>query len=155
VALWLFRLPLEIEGMGVIGHELRRGWGSYLPLWLFPLPLEIGGMELSGALWNLYVQGRLPRLAALHKRLLARTPETGVVGRPIRRRQGALLEAVTTVLELAGCPLRVREVHAAVEELYGERVPFSSVNEALSTHANSDGSRFCRVRYGTYAMAGR
>ena len=112
-------------------------------------------MELNGALWNLYVQGRLPRLAALHKRLLARTPETGVVGRPIRRRQGALLEAVTTVLELAGCPLRVREVHAAVEELYGERVPFSSVNEALSTHANSDGSRFCRVRYGTYAMAGR
>jgi hypothetical protein len=93
--------------------------------------------------------------ALLHKRLLARTPETGVVGRPIRRRQGALLEAVTTVLELAGCPLRVREVHAAVEELYGERVPFSSVNEALSTHANSDGSRFCRVRYGTYAMAGR
>jgi hypothetical protein len=92
-------------------------------------------MELSGALWNLYVQGRLPRLAALHKRLLARTPETGVVGRPIRRRQGALLEAVTTVLELAGCPLRMREVHAAVEELYGERVPFSSVNEALSTHA--------------------
>ena len=32
--------------------------------------------------------------------------------------------AVTIVLELAGCPLRVREVHAAVEELYGERVRF-------------------------------
>jgi hypothetical protein len=111
-------------------------------------------MELSGALWNPYVQGRLPRLAALHKRLLARLPETGVVGRPLRR-QGALLEAVTTVLEHAGCPMRVREVHAGVEELYGERVPFSSVNEALSTHANSDESRFCRVRYGTYAMAGR
>jgi hypothetical protein len=112
-------------------------------------------MELSGALWNLYNQGRLPRLAALHKRLLARMPETGVVGRPLRRRQGALLEAVTTVLELAGCPLRVREVHAAVEELYGERVPFSSVNEALSTHATGDRGRFRRVRYGTYDLAGR
>ena len=112
-------------------------------------------MELSGALWNLYIQGRLPKLAALHRRLLAQPPETEVVGRPLRRRQGVLLEAVTTVLELAGSSLRVREVHAAVEELWGERVPFSSVNEALSTHAKGDGGRFRRVRYGTYDMAGR
>ena len=112
-------------------------------------------MELSGALWNLYNQGRLPKLAALHRRLLSQTPETGVGARPLRRRQGALLDAITTVLELAGCPLRVREVRAAVEELYGERVPFSSVNEALSTQANSDGGRLRRVRYGTYDMTGR
>ena len=38
---------------------------------------------------------------------------------------------------------------------YGERVPFSSVNQALSTHANGDGGRFRRVRYGTDAIAGR
>ncbi len=82
-------------------------------------------------------------------------PETEVVGRPLRRRQGALLEAVTTVLQRADCPLRVREVHAAVEELYGERVPFSSVNEALSSHANRDRGLFRRVRYGTYDSAGR
>jgi hypothetical protein len=69
-----------------------------------------------------------------------------VVGQPLRRRQGALLDAVITVLELAGCPLRVREVHAAVEEFYGEKVPFSSVNEALSTQARRDGGRFRRVR---------
>jgi hypothetical protein len=81
------------------------------------------------------------RLAALHKRLLARTPGAEVVGRPLRRRQGALLDAVTNVLERASCPLRVREVHAAVEELYGERVPFSSVNEALSTQANASQTR--------------
>jgi len=112
-------------------------------------------VELSGALWNLYNQGRLPKLAALHWRLLAQTPVTEVVRRPLRRRQGVLLDAVTTVLALAGCPLRVREVHAAVEEFYGEKVPFSSVNEALSTHARSDGGRFRRVRYGTYAMAER
>jgi hypothetical protein len=112
-------------------------------------------MELSGALWNLYNLGRLPKLAALHRRLLARVPATGVVGRPLRRRQGALLDAVTTVLDVAGRSMRVREVHAAVEELYGERVPFSSVNEALSTHANGDGGRFRRVGYGTYDMAGR
>jgi len=102
-----------------------------------------------------YVQGRLPKLAALHQRLLARVPETEVVARPLRRRQGALLDAVTAVLERAGSPLRVREVHAAVEELHGERVPFSSVNEALSTHVRGDGARFRRVRYGTYEMAQR
>jgi hypothetical protein len=112
-------------------------------------------MELSGALWNLYNQGRLPKLAALHRRLQAQSGVTEVVRRPLRRRQGILLDAVTTVLELAGCPLRVREVHAAVEEMYGERVPFSSVNEALSTHANGDGCWFRRVRYGTYDLAGR
>ncbi len=107
-------------------------------------------MELNGALWNLYNQGRLPKLTALHRRLLAQPPVTEVVRRPLRRRQGALLDAVTTVLERASCPLRVREVHAAVEELYGERVPFSSVNEALSTQANAHEGRFRRVRYGTY-----
>ena len=112
-------------------------------------------MELNGALWNLYNQGRVPQLAALHRRLLAQPPVTEVIRRPLRQRQGALLDVVTAVLERAGCPLRVREVHAAVEELYGERLPFSSVNEALSTHANGDGGRFRRVRYGTYTMAGR
>jgi hypothetical protein len=110
-------------------------------------------MELNGALWNLYNQGRLPKLTALHRRLLARPPVTEVVRRPLRRRQGALLDAVTAVLEHAGCPMRVREVHAAIEEFYGERVPFSSVNEALSTHARGNGARFRRVRYGTYEMA--
>jgi hypothetical protein len=103
-------------------------------------------MELNGALWNLYNQGRLPGLAPLHKQLLARIPGTGVVRRPLRRRQGALLDAVTTVLERADCPLRVREIHAAVEAMYGERVPFSSVNEALSTHAHGDAGRFRRLR---------
>ena len=110
-------------------------------------------MELSGALWNLYIQGPLPRLAALHKRLLARIPGTEVDERPLRRRQGALLDAVAPVLDRAGCPLRVREVHAAIEELFDERVPFSSVNEALSTHATGTDARFRRVRYGSYETA--
>ena len=94
-------------------------------------------------------------MAALQKRLLARIPVTEVVPRSLRRRQGALLDAVTTVLEISGAPFRVCEVHAAVEELYGERVPFSSVNEALSTHARGHGARFRRVGYGVYEAAPR
>ena len=61
----------------------------------------------------------------------------------------AVLDAVTTVLERAGEPLRVRDVHAGVEELLGERIAFSSVNDALSTHAGHD-QRFRRLRYGVY-----
>jgi len=71
------------------------------------------------------------------------------VDRPLRRRQGSILEAVTNVLEQAGQPLRVRAVQAAVEELLGSAIPFSSVNEALSTHAGPD-KRFHRLRYGLY-----
>jgi len=131
----------------------RASHGSYLTGCPIPTGARLNRMELTGALWNLYNQGRLPRLAALRKRLLARIPPTEVVERPLRLRQGALLEAVAAVLERAGCPLRVREVQAAVEQLFGEPVPLSSVSEALSTHAIGGGQRFRRVRYGTYEVA--
>jgi hypothetical protein len=61
-----------------------------------------------------------------------------------------LLDAVTTVLERAGRPLRVRDVHARVEELLGEPIPFSSVNEAMSTNVSGRDRRFRRLRYGVY-----
>jgi hypothetical protein len=61
-----------------------------------------------------------------------------------------VLEAVTDVLERARRPLRVRDVHAAVEQLLGTPIPFSSVNEALLTHAKGQSGRFSRVRYGVY-----
>jgi hypothetical protein len=56
------------------------------------------------------------------------------------------------VLERAGEPMRVRDIHAEVERAFRDVVPFSSVNEALSTHANGQQSRFRRVRYGVYQM---
>jgi hypothetical protein len=62
-----------------------------------------------------------------------------------------VLEAVSRVLERAGQPLRVRDVQAAVEVLLGEPVPFSSLNEALSTQTIGVGAPFRRVRYGVYA----
>jgi hypothetical protein len=61
-----------------------------------------------------------------------------------------VLDAVTTILERAREPLRVRDVQAAIEEVLGGPVPFSSVNEALSTHAQGDSARFHRVLYGVY-----
>jgi hypothetical protein len=107
-------------------------------------------MELSEASLNPRQGERLARLGVLRELLLARGPGAGPGRRGLRRRQGVLVGAVGDVLELAGAPLRVREVHAAVEELLGERVPFSSVNEALLTHVTGPGARFRRVGYGTY-----
>jgi hypothetical protein len=59
-----------------------------------------------------------------------------------------VLEAVTNVLERARRPLRVRDIHAAVEKLLAAPIPFSSVNEALSAHVSGKDQRFHRVRYG-------
>ena len=51
--------------------------------------------------------------------------------------------------------MRVREVHAEVERLFGEAVPFSSVAEALWTHARGEDAPFARVRYGVYALSAK
>jgi hypothetical protein len=109
-------------------------------------------MELSGALLNPRLQVELPKLARLYEELARRETARRADDRALRRRQGSVLDAVTTVLEQAGRPLRVRDIHAVVEELLASPVPFSSVNEALSTHAGSD-QRLRRVRYGVYARS--
>jgi hypothetical protein len=111
-------------------------------------------MELNGALWNPDLRGRLAKLAALHEQLATRDRTGEAASRSLRRRQGAVLESVTAIVEQAAGPIRVREVHAAVERLFGEAVPLSSVSEALSTHTIGTDRRFRRVRYGIYEMAG-
>jgi len=107
-------------------------------------------MELSGALLNPRLQVELPRLSRLRERLAQREAARRPTRPALRRRQGSVLDAVTTALERAGRPLRVRDVHAATEEVLGGPIPFSSVNEALSTHVKGDGALFRRVRYGVY-----
>jgi hypothetical protein len=88
----------------------------------------------------------------LREKLASRDTADHGGGVALRRRQGSVLDAVTKVIEEAGRPLRVREVHAAVERLLSAPIPFSSVNEALSSHAVGERSRFRRVRYGTYEL---
>ena len=108
------------------------------------------GMELSGALLNPRLQVELPRLARLREELAGRNNAEHPAHRALRRRQGSVLEAVTNVLERAERPLRVRDIHARAEELLGAAIPFSSVNEALSTHTSGRNQRFRRLRYGVY-----
>jgi hypothetical protein len=48
--------------------------------------------------------------------------------------------------------MRVREIHAAVEELLGAPVAYSAVKEALSAHARSSIPVVRRIRRGWYEL---
>jgi hypothetical protein len=74
---------------------------------------------------------------------------------PLPRRQGAVLAAVTTVLESVVEPLPVRAIRAAVERLVGAPVPYSSVKDALAIHARGDDRRFRRTDRGCYELVQR
>ena len=63
-----------------------------------------------------------------------------------------VLETVTLVLEQAGDPMHVREIHAAAEQLAGEPLLWKSVKAALAVNAEGDGARFERVRRGYYRI---
>jgi hypothetical protein len=61
--------------------------------------------------------------------------------------------AVMSALGEAAEPLRVREICVAVEELLGERVPYSTVKDALSAHSGRADHRFRRTRRGRYELS--
>jgi hypothetical protein len=68
-------------------------------------------------------------------------------------RWGWVLKAVTEVLEAAREPMRTRKIHAAVEELVGEPVPWSSVKNCLASDVGGKSPRFERVGRGRYRLA--
>ena len=64
-----------------------------------------------------------------------------------------MLETVTLVLEQAGNPMQVREIHAAAEQLAGEPLLWKSVKAALAANVTGEHPRFRRVRHGVYQIA--
>jgi hypothetical protein len=101
---------------------------------------------------NLFHPGRIEAAGGVRDKLLGGEGDPAAQPPSLRRRQGAVLDAVTLVLERRAETMRVRDVHREVEREFDEVVPFSSVNEALSSHAVGERSRFRRVRYGTYEL---
>jgi len=63
-----------------------------------------------------------------------------------------VLETVTLVLELAGKPMRARDIHAAAEQLAGEPLRWTSVKAALAAYAEGSEARFDRIRHGCYRI---
>src|SRR5438046_1078483 len=107
-------------------------------------------MELNGALSNHRLQVEVPPLSALRASANAQEWPARAPRPPLGTRQGAVLKAVTEVLRLANRPMRARDVCDAVEAALGTRVPASSVQEALSTHARKGDLRFRRIAFGVY-----
>ena len=76
--------------------------GSYVAPWVID----------SGARSNPRAEVELSRLGVLHGELLRRASVNPREPRPIPTKVSPVLETVTMVLELAGKPMRVRDVHA-------------------------------------------
>ena len=113
-------------------------------------------MELNGASSNplpaekwLQISG----LLRLKTELVGRgRPVSGPDSNLSRRRQGVVLAMVTRALE-GGDVMSVREIQAAVEHSLGERIPLTTVRDALSAHSSGSARRFRRIRRGFYALA--
>ena len=111
--------------------------------------------ELVGILGSHETQTALARLA---KRLAEVRARGGAVRVPSchrkrARRPGWVLKAVVQVLADQGGPMRVKDIHVAVEALVGEPVAWSSVKGALADHASGSSRRFVRIARGRYVLA--
>jgi hypothetical protein len=115
--------------------------------------LENGGLELNGARSNPRLAVELSRLGALHDELLRKALVNPREPRPVPVKVSPVLKTVTLLLELAGRPMRTREIHVAAEDLAGEPLLRTSVKAALSAGTTGKWPRFRRVGHGVYQAA--
>jgi hypothetical protein len=73
-------------------------------------------------------------------------------GYRLTQRHGWALEAVTHVLESSAEPMQAIAVHAAVEEMLGEPVVWSTTKNALASNVGGKAPRFERVGRGRYRL---
>jgi len=69
------------------------------------------------------------------------------------RRPGWVLKAIVRVMADHGEPMRVKDIHAAVEAALGEPVATSSIKTALVANASGPSQRLVRVAPGRYVLA--
>jgi len=68
-------------------------------------------------------------------------------------RQGRIIDAISHVLRDEGHHMKARDVHARVETLRGEPVPWSSVKATLAGNLTSPTPRFVRLARGRYGVS--
>lgn len=111
-------------------------------------------MELVEALSNPETQDRLVRLSEKLDRLAASNAAPRPGARQDRQLRGGLVpKAIEQVLHEATGPMRVRDIHAEVEDLLGRSVPVSSVKNWLAKHAHGEKPRLVRLDRGRYRLA--
>jgi hypothetical protein len=110
-------------------------------------------MGLLGCYSNPEIQGRLRRLSEKLERLAASNAPPRPAARTDRRlRCGLVPGAIERVLSESVEPMRVRDVHAEVEELLGQTVSPSAVKNWLARHAAGDKALFLRLGRGRYRL---
>jgi hypothetical protein len=107
-------------------------------------------MEENGARLN---RDRLARAYLLTHSLAGRNEPSRRSQSQIRRRAGAVQEAVLRVLAAAEGPLRAREIHVAAEELAGNPLSWNTVKDCLHKNARRPDSPVERVSHGSYRMS--
>ncbi len=73
-------------------------------------------------------------------------------GYRLTHRHGWVLAAVTQVLEGSAEPMQAIAIHAAVEEMLGEPVCWSTIKNTLVEHIRGKAPRFERVGRGRYRL---
>lgn len=130
-------------------------------------PLIFGGLldappetlsKLSGSVREfledlLAPAGRDRRRRAAEALVHADGPRNPIIAPAARPRWGRVRDVVAAVLEAACAPMQARAIHAAVEQLGGEPVSWSSVRNCLSADVRSRSPKFERVGHGRYRMA--
>jgi hypothetical protein len=110
-------------------------------------------MGLLGCYSNPEIQERLRQLSDKLDRLVASDAAPRPSVRQDRKLRGGIVpKAIERVLADAGKPMRVRDVHAEVEEFLGMSVPASSVKNWLAKQVQDRQSRVVRLERGRYRL---
>lgn len=106
-------------------------------------------MELDWALLNREQQQRI-KAAVCWPACWEQTGPEAVSQSQIRRRAGAVRDAVLRALAEADEPLRAREIHAAAATLAGEPLSWNTVKDCLHKNARRPDGVIERVSHGRY-----
>jgi len=105
-------------------------------------------MEENGARLNRY---RLADAHLLARSLAARPGPRTQSQSQLRRRAGAVQEAVIRALAAADRPLLAREIHTAAQELAGTPLSWNTVKDCLHTNVRRPDSPIERIGHGRYS----
>ena len=110
-------------------------------------------MELNGALSNPRALREVSGLEARYARLVAKAAVYPAKARAAPEGIPPVLRLVTRVLEAAGGPMSIGEVHAATERLAGRSLRRASVKGTLAAGTVGSSQRFRRLGVGVYELA--
>jgi hypothetical protein len=110
---------------------------------------------LSGGLSNIDLEPLLIETRSLHSPIVrSRSQDSRAGWSDGRRKFGEVSGAIKAVMAKNGAMMRMKEIHAEVEQLLGGDVSFQSVADCLLKNSKGAKPLFERPRYGHYRLSG-